>query len=121
MDPVTLAIVSAIGVEAVKTTYHQLKELIAHKTGQHSELPSRIADVEADPASRGRRVTLEEEVAKSRVGQDPQVLALARQLLEQIEAQPGGKARVNQVAIGSNIAQAADHSHAEVHVERPRD
>ncbi len=76
--------------------------------------------MEADPESRGRKLTLEEEVAKAKVDEHPEVRRAAQVVLDQFKALPGGQQHVQQ-AIGSYNAQADRGSTATVSVNQPRD
>jgi hypothetical protein len=123
MDPVTLAILSAIGVEAVKTTYKALVERIRKSKGAEAdELIAEIHRLETNPSSQARRAVVAEEITRTGIADDAELVALAQQLLSQIKALPNGEQRIEQTVSGNYNAVAADASHAEVHVnDRPRD
>jgi hypothetical protein len=130
MDPVTIAILAAIGTtvaqgagqavgeNVVDDIYARLKQSLASKFGKNSEVLQSVEAVEAKPDSAGRKETLREEVEASRVDRDPEIRAVAQELLDALAAQPGGEQHI-QHAVGNYIAQAEDHSTAEVRINRP--
>lgn len=127
MDPVTAAIVAAaaagaakVATEVVPDLYRGLKALIKSKVGEQNAVSKALDEVEADPESAGQKIVLEEKVKKAGVDKDADVVAAAKKLLEQLEAQPGG-ARIVQTATGNYSAQAADHSTASVNVNVPKE
>ena len=128
MDPITTAIISAItagvtkkGAEvvgkAIIDTYDGFKELISRKFGTESNLVVATKELEANPDSKGRRITLCEEVEASGAINDEDIRAAAEELLQQIKEVPGGEQSI-QVAIGSYIAQADHGSTASVNVRK---
>jgi len=130
MDPITLAIMAAIGAgvaggagqvaeKAVVDAYTGLKDLLAQKFGAGSKVVQAAQAVEENPQSKSRPATLNEEITAARADQDPELLKAAQQLLELLKSQPGG-AQVIQQASGSNIAQAAGGSTASVNVNAPK-
>ncbi len=82
-----------------------------------SELAGAVEGLERNPGSQGRKRTLDEEIAPAKAHEDPELVELARALLEQIKSQPGG-ARHIQNAVGSTIAQADRGATATVTVTR---
>ena len=128
VDPVTAAILGALAAgglaglndvvsKAVGDAYASLKSLIKRRSG-NEDVSRAIVEVEAKPASAGRRATLEEEVVAAGLDRDEEVLAAARELLERL----GGEAVVGQVtqqAFGSGIAQATHGSTATVYPPPP--
>jgi hypothetical protein len=129
MDPITTAILAAAVAGAVSGTsnvaeraigeaYDALKGLIKSKFGADSKLARAVQDVEDDPQSKGAPIVLEEQVAKAKASEDPELARLAQTLLDAVKAQPGG-AQIVQQATGSHIAQAAGGSTATVNVNTP--
>ena len=128
MDPVTTAILGALAAgglaglndmvgKAVGDAYAGLKSLIGRRAG-HEDVSKAFAEVEAKPASAGRRATLEEEITAAGLDRDEEVLAAARDLIERL----GGAAAAGQVvqqAYGTGIAQAAHGSSASVSMPPP--
>jgi hypothetical protein len=81
MDPITAAIVAALGAGAIsglaetsKTAladaYHGLKDLLVKKFGTKSDVVQAIAHLEAKPDSAGRQGTLQEEIRAINAEQD---------------------------------------------------
>lgn len=127
MDPITTAILAAlaagaadIGKKVIPDAYEGLKALIRRKFGSESELAQAVDKLEKNPNSAGRKETLREEVQTVKADQDPEILAAAQALLEQIKSQPGGEQHI-QMAIGSYIAQADRGSTASVNVNKPEE
>lgn len=131
MDPVTTAIVAALGIIAggagqavggnlATDAYERLKATLKRRFGGDSEVVKSVENLEAKPDSSGRKQTLQEEVEASGAGQDPEVRQAAQELLDQLRAQPNGEQHI-QNAIGSYIAQADHGSTAEVRVNRPEE
>lgn len=131
MDPITLAIVSALtagigsGVTKVAEQgtvdgYNSLKSALKKKFGDDSDVVKTVAALESKPGSEGRKATLQEEIADSKADKDPDILKVANDLLEQIKAQPNGEKHI-QTAIGSYIAQADRGSTATIKVNQPKE
>ena len=128
MEPVTTIILSAlvagaaagvteVGKKLVVDGYEALKAALTAKFGADSELADAVAGLEKKPESDGRKQILDEEIVAAKVGADPELVALARAFLEQIESQPGGAQHI-QNAVGSYIAQADRGATATVTVTR---
>lgn len=85
MDPVTTAIVAAVGKvgeTAVGDAYRYLKKLIVAKCGRGSDIETAMEDLEKKPQSKGRRTTLQEEVEDAALQDDPAITDAASTLLE---------------------------------------
>ncbi len=127
MDPVTALLsalvagaaagVSEAGKKLVVDGYGALKAALWAKFGADSALAGALEGLERNPESLGRKQTLDEEIAAAKADQDPELVELARALLEQIGSQPGG-ARHIQTAVGNTIAQADRGATATVTVTR---
>ena len=128
MEPITTALLSALvagaaagvgeaGKKLVVDGYGTLKAALRAKFGADSELAGALEGLERNPGSQGRKQTLDEEIAAAKADEDPELVELARALLEQIESQPGG-ARHIQNAVGNTIAQADRGATATVTVTR---
>jgi uncharacterized protein (DUF1501 family) len=122
MEPITTALVAAavagvtkVGEKAIVEAYTGLKDLLRGKFGAQSEVAKAVEAVEAKPDSAGRKATLAEELAAAKAEQDHELVEAARELLERLQAQPGG-AQAIQIAIGSYNAQADRGGIASVHV-----
>jgi hypothetical protein len=129
MDPVTAAIVAAIaaglargagnvGENLLGDAYSGLKGLLRRRFGGNSGVARAVDELEARPESDARRQVLAEEVKASGADRDDELLQAAKDLLERLQAQPGGAAHVQQ-AVGNYIAQADRSGHAEVRVNQP--
>lgn len=89
MDPITAAIVAALGTlaePAVKDAYAALKAVIARKFGAQAEVTRAVETLEARPDSAGRRAALEEEIAAAAAARDQEILRLAEALARQAQA-----------------------------------
>ncbi len=127
MDPVTALLsalvagaaagVSEAGTKLVVDGYGALKAALAAKFGAGSGLAGALEGLERNPGSQGRKQTLDEEIAAAKAHEDPELVELARALLEQIKSQPGGAQHI-QNAVGSYIAQADRGATATVTVTR---
>jgi hypothetical protein len=129
MDPITTTIIAAITAGAAKSIgqvaekaivdgYQALKSLIVRKLGDESKVVRAIKDIEDEPESKAYQAVLEEQVAKSGVDKDTEVVKAAQGLQEQIKAQPDGEQHI-QSASGSYIAQADRGGRASVQVNLP--
>lgn len=110
MDPITLAIVAALGKlgeNVIKDAYDALKAAIAHKCGVDGDLTKAVEGLEKKPTSAGRKETLKEEVAAAEADQDREIVRLAQNLLDklgELEGQPKGSTTIKQQA-GDNAIQ----------------
>jgi hypothetical protein len=126
MDPISAAIIAAVTAGLAKGVgdiaqgvlvdgYQGLKNLLARRFGNRSDVVQAVESLEARPDSAARRDLVVEEVQRSGAGNDKELLTAARDLLARIQEDPGLGSSVQQ-AIGSYIAQADRQSHAEVNV-----
>ncbi len=102
MDPVSLALITAIGAgvtssvtDATKASlvagYTALKKRVLEKISSlHPKIPQALAELEAAPASQARQAVLVEEVAAAQLSHDPELLHLAQALLQQLQQTPTG-------------------------------
>ncbi|MFM0223095.1 hypothetical protein [Paraburkholderia dipogonis] len=129
MDPVTLAIIAAVEAgassaagdvakKALVDGYDGLKALLKKKFGSDSDVADAVDKLEKKPDAAGRRQTVGDELQAVNAGSDPELLAAAQALLDQIKAIPGAKHNV-QIARGTGIAQASDGSNASVTFDGP--
>jgi hypothetical protein len=128
MDPISLAIISAIAAgattalaeKAVSDGYNKLKDLIKRKFGADSKLVKTIADAEDEPeAIDSHKPLLEKRVTDAKAHEDADLIKAAEELLNQLKQQPGGQATIQQIATGSYIAQASHGSSASVNIGQP--
>ncbi len=127
MDPVTALLTALVAGAAAGATeagkklvvdgYEALKAALKARFGADSELADAVASLEKHPESDGRKQTLHEEIAAAKAQEDPELVELARALLDRIESQPGGAQHI-QNAVGSYIAQADRGGNASVTVTR---
>lgn len=131
MDPVTAAILAALGAGVAKSAgevggkaiidaYRGLKAVLKNKFGDESQVAKAVEELEANPDSVGRKEILKEEVSAAKADQDQDVRRAAQELLDRIGAQQGGEQHVQQV-IGDYNAQADRGGHASVNVNRLRE
>ncbi|NEP00478.1 MAG: hypothetical protein F6K58_17705 [Symploca sp. SIO2E9] len=109
MDPITTAIVAALASDltktAIKHSYNALKSAFKKKFGSDSDLVEAVNGLEKKPDSEGRKATLQEEVENTKVNDDPDILQLAQDLLNQLKDQPGGEQVITQTI--SHVKYAA--------------
>lgn len=96
MDPITTAILAALTDKTISPTsssnqnfsaaYKRLKTALRDKYGSDSDLIDAVEKLEANPSSFGRQELLKEEIAAAQATQDPELLAVAQHLLDQINA-----------------------------------
>jgi hypothetical protein len=107
----------AAGGQLVTDSYAGLKTLLQRKLGDGSEVVKAIEAVEVRPDSAGRKETLKEEIAASKLDQDEEIVAAVQRLLDNLKQHPEGS-QIIQQASGSYIAQAEGGSTANVQVDR---
>jgi len=126
MDPISAAIIAAVAAGLAKGAgdiaqkvlvdgYQGLKNLLARRFGDRSDVVQAVEGLEARPDSAARRDLVVEEVQRSGASNDDELLTAAQDLLARIQEDPVRSSSVQQ-AIGSYIAQADRQSHAEVNV-----
>lgn len=119
MDPITLAIVSAVAAGATAGTtdvgknllvdaYTALKNALKAKLGLDSKVIKAVDELEEEPESAAQQAVLKERVAKAQLANDPQLVALANKVRELVETQPGGQTIVQQTIIGDKNIQASN-------------
>lgn len=126
MDPITTAVIAAVSAGAssevtkktIAESYDGLKALLTKKFGSDSDVAEAVDRLEKKPDAAGRRQTVGDELQAVNAGTDPELLAAAQALLDQIKAIPGAKLNV-QIARGTGIAQAGDGSNASVTFDGP--
>jgi hypothetical protein len=127
MDPITAAIVAAlaaglteVGKNAVMETYTGLKSLLKKKCGEESKVVKAVDDLEEEKDSKGRQLTLQEQVAKAKADQDPELVHKAQELLNQIKSQPGGEGHIQSI-VGNYNAMVSGSGSASVNVNHPKE
>ena len=88
MDPITLAIVTAIatgvgkvGEQAVTDAYHALKKSLEKKFGTSSDVIKAVEGIEKRPSSENRKGVLQEEIQSANAHQDSDLVVTAEALL----------------------------------------
>lgn len=100
MDPITLAITSALGnlgAKVINDAYQALKIALQQKYGVDSDLVDALEKVEKKPDSDNRKDVLHEEIATVEADKDAEIIKAAESLIAAIKSQPGGKERVEQI------------------------
>jgi len=109
MDPITLAIVTGLAIptakDVIKDGYEALKAVLKKKFGPESDVVDAVEKLEKKPDSEARKATVQEEVEIAKVNDDPEIVKLAQDLLNQLKEQPGGQQVINQNV--SNVKYAA--------------
>lgn len=111
MDPITMAIVSALAAgigagvpkvaeQAIVDGYNTLKSALKERFGEGSDVVEAVEKLEAKPNSTGRQTTLKEEIKDSKADQDPDLIIAAEVLVAKIKDLPGGQTIVTQVVEG---------------------
>lgn len=98
MDPITAAIVAAcadLAKGVIKDSYEALKVALKKKFGSDSDLVDAVEKLEKKPDSEVRRSAIQEEVELAKATEDPVILKLAQDLLDQIKEQPDGQEMIN--------------------------
>lgn len=115
MDPITAAIVTALGAGALsgltetsKATltdaYQGLKGLLVKKFGASSHIVQAVDHLEANPDSAGRKETLHEEIIAARAEQEEELIIAAQKLFELLEQSHSGiMVQINAPVQGQNI------------------
>lgn len=99
MDPITLAITTALGnlgQTVIKDAYDALKEALQQKFGIDSELVQAVDKLEQKPDSKGRQAVLQEEVEVSKAVQSPELVRLAEGLIDKLNELSGVQVEILQ-------------------------
>jgi hypothetical protein len=112
MDPITTAIVAAvsagitdIGKKAFGDAYQGLKSLIKSKFGPDNKVSTAIAELEKNPESKGRQITLTETMAQEKADQDHELINIAEQLVQALKETDQGRLAVAKYQIDAKGAQ----------------
>jgi hypothetical protein len=116
MDPITLAIVSALTVgvasgvtdiskKAIVDGYEALKAALKRKFGAESKVAKAVVEVEANPDSKSRPAVLNEEVVAAKADQDQELLSVAKALIEALQSTAEGKQALGKYQIDARYAQ----------------
>jgi hypothetical protein len=109
MDPVSLALITAIGAgvtnsvtDATKASlvagYTALKTRLLEKlSGMHPKVPQALTELEAAPTSQPRQAVLVEEIAATDLLYDQELLDLAQTLLQDIQPIASGSQIIHHI------------------------
>lgn len=89
----------------LKTGYEALKTALKKKFGEKSDLVEAVNKLEEKPASEGRKATVKEEVEAAKANDEPEIVRLAHDLLNNLKEQPSGQ-QVIDIAV-SHVKYAA--------------
>lgn len=131
MDPITTSIAAALALgatsgiadatkKAVSDGYESVKALIKGKFGHERDVIEAIDKLQNNPQSKARQEVLAEEIAKTTVAKDSELLAAANILLKALRSFPQGDQHIQQIAHGIGIAQASRKSTATVNIAAPK-
>jgi hypothetical protein len=127
MDPITTAIVAALSAGLTETSktaimdaYQKLKSLLVNKFGAKSKVVTAVDDLEVEHDSKGRQLTLQEQIAKVKADQDQELVQAAQVLLRELRSQPGGEQRIQSI-VGNYNAQVHGSGSASVNVNHPKE
>jgi len=127
MDPITTAIVAALSAGLTETSktaimdaYQKLKGLLVNKFGAKSKVVTAVDDLEVEHDSKGRQLTLQEQIAKVKADQDQELVQAAQVLLRELRSQPGGEQRIQSI-VGNYNAQVHGSGSASVNVNHPKE
>jgi hypothetical protein len=104
MEMILAAIVGALAKltePTIKDEYDALKALLKHKTGDKSRIVRAVENLEEEPGSEGRQLTLKEDRGKAAMDRDEDVLRAARALFEKLGGAAAGGTHVTQMVTGS--------------------
>lgn len=88
MDPITLAITTALGnlgQTVIKDAYVALKGALQHKFGADSDIIEAVDKLEQKPDSSARQAVLQEEIEESNAPQDAELIQIAEGLVEKLK------------------------------------
>lgn len=92
MDPITIAIVAALGKlseQAIQDAYNALKLVIVKKFGADGRLFRSVKELEEDPNSEAGKMMIKEQVTKANALHDHDVLKALEALQTMLEKSPG--------------------------------
>ena len=128
MDPVTLIITAltagaaagsqSVVTDAIKDAYAGLKALIKRKFSGKSSAEVVLVEHESDPET--WQAPLKKIVIQEHLDQDTEILQAAQALLDQIQAQPGGK-HYTQSIVGNYNAQVQGSGSASVNINHAKE
>ena len=99
MDPITLAITTALGnlgQAVIKDAYDALKGALQLKFGADNDLIEAVDKLEQKPDSKARQAVLQEEVEMLKAAQDLELVQLAEILFEKLNKVSGAQVDILQ-------------------------
>jgi len=113
MDPITLALVSAlsaglvsgltkIGESVVGDAYNAIKTALVNRFGKNSKVSQAVKGLESNPKSRSAQETLARSLANKKAEQDQELLRLAQKLTQAVSQHAGDHAI--QIGQGNTIS-----------------
>ena len=108
MDPITLAITSALGnlgVQVINDAYQALKAALQAKYGLDSNLAKAVNALEDEPDFKPNQDALAERVMQVKAADDPQLQQLTQALIQALESTTDGYAVVSKYQIDARNAQ----------------
>jgi len=138
MDPITLAIVAGIaaglapGVAAgtkkvseqvIVDAYTGLTDLIKRKFADNSKIVQAIDTVEEEPEFEPNKLALQERIKAAKANEDPELVAVAQDLLDKLNEKPGGQQVIQHIQniYGNYNAAAGAYGTATVNVNPPKE
>lgn len=120
MEPITAVISAAlaiglneVGKSAAKDAYSAFRNKLSTILGQKSEALQSLEKLEARPESKGRLMTLDEELAHSKAIEHPDIQEILAALANKLEESEGGQAALSQFNINAEkigaIANTIEH------------
>ena len=107
MDLITTTIMAALAdlsKDAIKDGYNALKAALKKKFGDDSDLVDAINKLEKNPDSEDCKATVQEEVEIAKVNDDPDIIRLAQDLLNQAKEQPDAQYVITQTTTATTSA-----------------
>lgn len=112
--------VTEMSKTALTDAYQKLKSLLVTKFGAQSKVATAVDELEEEPASKGRQLTLQEQLAKVKADQDQELIQTAQILLREVHSQPGGEQRIQSI-VGNYNAMVSGSGSASVTVNHPKE
>jgi hypothetical protein len=106
--------ITATGKKAVVDAYNGLKKIISSKFGRDSQVSKAIAELEADPDSKGLQTILLEQVVATTADQDSQILEITQELIKALNRTEAGRKAIARFQIDAKDVQVGvigDHAH----------
>lgn len=127
MDPITVAIIEALNVNAQNRitgvgkkslvgAYETLKEAIQKKTHMAESVIESIENLEQKPESKALQEVVVEEIAAARLFDDTELVEIAQELLVSLERMHQGQIALSKYNVSvknSQVGVIGDHAHIE--------